>query len=435
MAIDMFNKKKIAELEVLTKSLQDAVEKKSYFGAGEQAKFLTEFYKYMPKLSMIDFTATSFDEYIRYYKENAIVYGLVWTTIAKSVSELSDYIELVNDKKEVVTNHWANGVLERPNDLDNKRAFIATWAVLRLLTGNSFISLDKTAGSKRQIKEMYNIPANQIDIVTGGSLSPIKGYNLKTAGSTEPKFDTEEIIFSRDSNPDITSLYGVSPLQAAANFVQIIENSMKRQNTALINGGVSRVVTPKPSEYGLNAQDVDKLDKEMNEKHSGNYTKTLTIPIEVHELSDTPADLTILESSRYAINVLCFVYGISVDTFLAQAKYSNAKEAKKAIYEQAAIPLTNLFLADINKGFGRVDAGFKSGGLKFVLNTDKIEVLRGSVTEMLNAYNLANASINDKRELLGLTAIEEDYANQPIVPLGVTFGNPDIIINENNTTV
>lgn len=434
--MDIFNKKKIEQLEVLTKSLQEEVEKKGYFGVEEQNKFLKAFYNYLPNVSLIDFSTTDFTSYINYYKTNAIVYGLVGTTISKAVGELSEYIELINEKEEVIKKHWALDVLNQPNDLENKRSFIVAWSILRMLTGNSFISIEKTLGSKREVKELYNIPANQIDIVTGGAAKPIAGFKLKVEAGMKATFLPEEVIFSREYNPDITSLYGLSPLQAAANYVQIIDKAMKRQNTALENGGVSRVITPVQNEYGTTPQDVDKLEKEMNKKHSGNYTKALTIPIDVHEISDTPADLSILESSKFAINALCFVYGVSVDSFLGQAKYENAREAKKAIYQQAAIPLVNLYLEDLMKGFGRVDESFKSGKLKFILNTDKVEILKNSTIDMINAYAQANASINDKRDLLGLPKIDKPYADEPIVPLGVTFGDPaNLDINENNTTI
>lgn len=432
--------KKTAELQKQVAELTQKIEKKGYYGTPtpeEQAKFLKQFYQYLPNINLVDFGATNFNDYIKYYKNNAIVYGVVGTTIAKAVGELFEYIELQDENDNVVENHWSINVLKSPNDLESGRAFITAWAILRMLTGNSLISLEKTLGSKREIREMYNIPANQFDIISKGAINPIEGFKLKTDAYMKPTLLPDDVIFSRDYNPDITTLFGLSPLQAAANFVQIIEKSMQRQNGALENGGVGRLITPQMygnGEYGsMTPIEKDKFEREANGKYNGNYTKMFAVPVDVHELGDTPADLAILDTSRFAINALCFVYGISVDVFLGQAKYNNAKEAKKATYQQAAIPLVNLFLEDVQKGFGKLDVSFKSGALKFILNTDKVEVLRDSVTEMVSAYTAANASINEKRDLLGLSRIEEPYADKPIVNLGVTFGDPyEIDISENN---
>jgi hypothetical protein len=33
-----------------------------------------------------------------------------------------------------------------------------------------------------------------------------------------------------------------------------------------------------------------------------------------------------------------------------------------------------------------------------------------------------NASVNEKRELMGFARVEQDYADQPMIPLGVSFG-------------
>lgn len=437
--MDIFGKK-TAELQRQLVELTQKMEKKGFFGAptpDQQAAFFKQFYQYLPNINLVDFGATNFDDYIKYYKNNAIVYGVVGTTISKAVGELFEYIELQDENENVVENHWAINVLKTPNDLESGRAFITAWAILRMLTGNSLISLEKTLGSKREVSQMYNIPANQFDIISKGAIKPIEGFKLKTDAYLKATLLPDDVIFSRDYNPDITTLFGLSPLQAAANFVQIIEKSMQRQNGALENGGVGRLITPQMygnGEYGTaTPADIDAFERATNGKHTGNYTKMLSVPVEVHELGDTPADLAILDTSRFAINALCFVYGISVDVFLGQAKYNNAKEAKKATYQQAAIPLVNLFLEDMQKCFGKLDTSFNSGKLKFILNTDKVEVLRDSVTEMVSAYTAANASINQKYDLLGLPQIDADYANKPMVPLGVTFGDPyELNINENN---
>ena len=158
--------------------------------------------------------------------------------------------------------------------------------------------------------------------------------------------------------------------------------------------------------------------------------------VEVTKVGSTPVELGILDGSKEAVTALCFAFGIPMDLYYGQSKYENAKEAKKSLYESAAIPLINVFCNDL-MNFVKYDESGKEikryAGMKLVLNTDKIEVLKSSTTEVLTNLNLMNASINEKREAMGYAEIEEDYANQPMFSLGTQFGPsymPDINENE-----
>jgi phage portal protein BeeE len=115
-----------------------------------------------------------------------------------------------------------------------------------------------------------------------------------------------------------------------------------------------------------------------------------------------------------------------VDLYYGQSKYENAKEAKKTIYEQNAIPMANEFADDLLHFLGLDKQGYR-----LEVNTDKIEVLRASRGEMLDDLTKMHATLNELREANGYALIEEDWANKPLMPMGVTYGNEfDIDITE-----
>ena len=144
------------------------------------------------------------------------------------------------------------------------------------------------------------------------------------------------------------------------------------------------------------------------------------MPIEVHQLGNTPVDLSILDSHKEAVTALCFVYRLPVDLYYGQAKYENAKEAKKTIYEQNAIPLANEFAEDLITFLMKKDRSL--AGWKLTVNTDRIDVLKEKSTDVLNNLNLAYCTLNERREAIGYEPIEADYANEPIIPMGMQFG-------------
>ena len=409
-----------------SKAADKQMELKGYLEASKEVnKFFEQQYRNV--LRLVDFGVVNKESYVKAYQNNAIIFGVV-KMISDSFSELSQYVEVLDSKDEVQLNHWALSLFERPNDMESGRAFAKAWAVNRLLHGEAFIYKDNGVGKfSGQVKGMYIMPSYNVDIVLGDKFQVIRGYKVKNypaAGNTHT-MDTKEVIFSREYNPTIETLRGLSPLQAAANMLQLVESADKRQNTSLVNGGVNTIVTPKPDSIGtLTPEEKEVFEQESNSK-GGGFNMFWKVPLEMHKVGDTAVDLAILETSKYAINALCFVYGLSIDLFLGQAKYNNTKEAKKGLYEQAAIPLFNQYLEDLN-----LRLGFEKG-MKFSLNTDKIEVLRKDATEMLNTLTLMNASINEKREFMGYEAVPDEYANKPMIPINYMFGDFTEDINEN----
>jgi hypothetical protein len=128
-------------------------------------------------------------------------------------------------------------------------------------------------------------------------------------------------------------------------------------------------------------------------------------------------DLSILDSHKEAVTALCFVFRLPVDLYYGQAKYENAKEAKKTIYEQNAIPLCNEFAEDLLRHLHLDDT------FTLKVNTDKIDVLKEKSSEVLDNLNKMHSTLNELREAYGYERIEEDWADKPLLPMGITFGN------------
>jgi HK97 family phage portal protein len=320
----------------------------------------------------------------------------------------------------VVEKHYSIDLLETPNDRENKRRFIKSWAINRLLTGDAFTYFEKGVGLKLGgFKAMYIMPSQKVDILKGGLTKPLAGYKIDDYPDMQNiKLDDTNVMMSFEPNPNPDTFYGLSPLRSAANYIQLLEAGLKRQNSSITNGGAANIITPKPDNYGsVTETQAQTAETELNANKNVNKNKFIKVPIEVHPLGDKPIDLGIIDSSKDAVTALCFVYNIPIDMYYGQAKYDNTKEAKKSVYEQAAIPLFNEFLQDYNKFLN-----LKKEGLAWKLNTDKIEVLREDINVTLDAYAKMNASVNEKRELMGFARVEQDYADQPMIPLGVSFG-------------
>ena len=406
--------------ERLQKQEKENLELKGYYSDNATNEYLNQIFKYINNsVSFINFDEVDRVKLMDYYRKNAVVFGIISTIIGKAVGELSEYVELVDKDNKVITDHWAVRLLDRPNDAFSRSKFFKAWLVNRAVTGDAFVYAEKGVGRDRgKVSGLYIIPSQEIiKIESKGIGMPISGYTLNDTALIESKLTPENTMRSFEYYPDSKNMFGLSPLATAAAYLQIIDNSLSRQNTSIKSGGVNNIISPEVNQYGgITEVQKENLKEDLNEKYNGNYNLPLSVPVRVQKLGDTPVDLAILDTSKYSINALCFVYGISVDLFLGQAKYENAKEAKKSIYEQAAIPFVKELLEDLNN-FLRIPEG------RFKLNTDKIEVLKDQ-KETLEAYGLANMSINERREYLGFERINKPYADEPMVQMGVSFGDP-----------
>ena len=420
--MDIFGRKELKDLKRKVIEL----EKKGYFGDNENNEYFKQLNSLMSNsIRLLDFSSVNRSQLVKMYWTNAQVRGVV-NLIASSVAELSDYAELLDSKDKVDTKHYSNSLFTRPNDRENRRRFIKSWAIYRLLSGDSFVYFEQGIGLKRgAFSSMYVMPSHKVEIQLGGLIAPIAGYKLEEKAGFSLELNPGNVMMSYEPNPKGDTFYGLSPLESAANYIQLLESGLKRQNSSIANGGVANIITPKPDNLGTVTQMVaDTIESDLNDVSNINKSKLVRAALEVHRLGDKPTDLGLLDTSKDAITALCFVYNIPIDLYYGQSKYENAKEAKKAVYEKAAIPLFKEFLDDFSQ-FLKLD----KEGLKWSINVDKIEVLNDNI-EMLGAYEKMNATLNEKRQLMGFPIINEKWADQPMVPMGISFGPAMFDIDE-----
>lgn len=353
------------------------------------------------------------------YATGGAVMGVV-NYIADNVGEVAQYIELQDKKGDYIENHWVLDLLRHPNDRFNLRRFATAWAINKLLFGDAWVYAPTAVGKNLgKVSEMYIIPSWRIETNSEGGLKPLGSIGL--VGTRKGEIKMDDLFESFDYNLDDTSFFGTSKVVASALYLDVMNKGMQRESQSLDNGGVANLITPKADDTGVVMPEyADNLESKMNSRKNFNKNLALRFPIEVHPLGNAPVDLSILETHKEGVTALCFVFKVPVDLYYGQAKYENAKEAKKTIYEQNAIPLANEFAEDLITFLMKKDKSL--AGYRLTVNTDRIEVLKDKASDVLNNLNLAYATLNERREAIGYEPIDEDYANKPIIPMGVMFG-------------
>lgn len=364
------------------------------------------------------------------YETNGPAFGII-NKIAKAVGEMFTFLELQqwkNGKWQDVEKHWLLDLLRHPNDRYNCKRFGEGWTINRLVYGDCTVYAPQGIGKDLGVgKEMYLIPGHRVGIEKGGYKAPMKGIKV-TGGKSPETIEPANFFMSFSYNLDDTSFYGTSPLVVAAIYLAVIDKGMARQDMSLKNGGPTAIVTPKPDNLGVMPVTADNLTDELNGKDIKGMIKALRVAIELHEIGKSPVDLGILASHKEAVTALCFVYDLPVDLYYGQSKYENAKEAKKSLYENNAIPLANEFAADLLAHF-KMD-----GEYRLTVNTDKISVLQDDPADVLDNLAKMHATLNELREAYGYEVIPAPWANQPIMSIGTMFGAEGVTDIDENAT-
>ena len=394
------------------------LEKKGFYDANnEENRYFAAIDSYLKGRKLAPVMTLSREAIKESYERSAAVMGVV-NYIAEAVGEVGQYLELQDATGKYIEKHWVLDLLRHPNDRYNLRRFLIAWYINKGLFGDVQVYAPPIIGKDLgKVKEMYVIPSWRVGTDSKGQMLPLSGIYLN---GTMVDIPSDQIFSSFDYNLDDTQFFGTSKIVAAASYLEVIDKGMRRESHALDNGGVANIITPKADESGILPENADNLENRFNSKKNVNKTLAIRFPIDVHSLGNAPADLSILETHKEAVTALCFVFKLPVDLYYGQAKYENAKEAKKTIYEQNAIPLVNEFAEDFLTYLMKKDTSLK--GYRFAVNTDKIDVLKEKATDVLQNMKLACCSLNEMREAIGFEEINEEYANKPMIPLGIQFG-------------
>ena len=391
----------------------------------------------------VDFGDFNRNDLYDIYRSSSAVFGII-DKIATAVSECAAYIELLDENDEAIDRHWILDLLAHPNDRYNRARFLYAWATNYDVFGDAFVYFDRNAvGSKiGQIRGMYIPAGNRVLIEKGGVRFPILGIGI-TGAANEAPIANDTYFQSFRYNLDDDTFFGFSPLVAAAYDATLLNKGKERLNTAIANGGVNAIITPARDKDGFVVPQVAaEVEKEVNSAKNANKTKFFRQAIDVHNIGSTPVDLSILDSGKEAVTALCFAYGIPMDLYYGQSKYENAKEAKKTLYENAALPRVRIFCEDFMdylrrnaKSLRLKDSDLR---LRLEVNTDKIDVLHEAPGDVLRDLNLMHASLNELREAYGYDRLEGaanpgGIYDKPMIPVGTLFGEDGMGLDINES--
>jgi len=282
------------------------------------------------------------------YEANVDVYSVIKkiTDTYKAVPVIVE--RKVGDEWELFENSTIQELMDNPNPgkgytWDDVEEMIATYL---LATGNSY--LVGQDGLTSRIDEVDVLPTNSISIISNNDFfMPNVNYQFKL-NSQVRGFESEEIEHVRFFNPLFNSVEdsfkGLSPIQVAARVVQVGNDRWDADANLLQNRGAIGMLTDK-SNRPMTPEESAKVQSSFDSRTTGthNYGKVKVTNKDLNyiQMAMSSTDLQILEKGVVNLRAICSVYGVDSALFNdpANQTYNNRKEAEKALYTNAIIPL------------------------------------------------------------------------------------------------
>lgn len=298
-----------------------------------------------------------------------------------------------------VDDHALLDLLAQPNPLMDWSDLIEALLGSYCLTGNAFLNGAGPDDPSRPPLELWPLRVDMTKIIVGDRDMPVAAYQYgKGEGQ---RIDAAHVLHLKTWNPE-DDYWGMSPIKAAATNVDWA-NAAERWNLALMqNGGQPAGAVMVETE--LTVPQRKELKQWVDEEYSGtaNVGRPLLLEggMDWKQLALTPQEAAWLEGQSHATRKIAHVLGYP-SVLLGDSSdktFSNYREARKALYEEAVLPRLDMLRNKLNTWlvprFG--------DDLMLAYDVDDIEALHEERDKEWGRIDASSElTLNEKREAKG----------------------------------
>lgn len=333
----------------------------------------------------------------------------------KMVAEAAAALPLIlQDNAQRYAEHPLLGLIRRPNPAQGRAELLEALYGQLLLTGNGYV--EAVGGIDGVPAELHVLRSDRMNVIPGADGWPI-GYEYSVAGRKH-RFDVSQgqpVVCHLKSFHPQDDHYGLSPLQAAAQAVDV-HNSASRWSKALLDNAArpsgAIVYRGAEGQGSLSTDQYDRLVSEMESHHQGarNAGRPMLLEggLDWKPMGFSPSDMEFQKTKESAAREIALAFGVPpmLLGIPGDATYANYQEANRAFYRLTVLPLA----ARVTAGVSEWLAGFTGEALELKPDLDQVPALAAERDAQWNRVATADfLTRTEKRAMLGLPA-EEDGA-------------------------
>ena len=342
------------------------------------------------------------------YQNNPIVYAI--TSITAKHGSKAPWVIKSKATDDIVKNTLLDEQLRSISD------FIQDLITQYLLTGNGFATFDKSAEdgvTPGKPSNLFILPTEETQIIIGENGRSIAGYRVDFLSNDE-EVTASDVLHIKTPNPDFDEdgdwLYGQSPFKPARIPIQTYNTSMDTGLFFLENKGSQKILFNENEEEELSPEAVDHLKQKLRLQAQG-AKNAANIPIidgklGVIDISAKAKEVLVLEQRMQAAKEICNVINFPVQLIgIDSSTYQNAKESKKALWENVIIPI----LCEVRTGLNKWLAPLFGKNIYIDFDLTHIDALQEDKLMRGKAIRefAGLVTINEARVMAGLKPMEE----------------------------
>ena len=299
--------------------------------------------------------------------------------------------------------------------------FVQDSLTFKMLTGNSFITFEygESTGLPTYI---YSLPPSEhIQINIRDDARGISSYDIDFAWTSAGSVPANEVVHLKNVQPDFdeadSNLFGQSPFRAARRSIQAYNESLDTGVWFLSNKGAQKMIV-NDSDDELSPEAADSLKAKFRAQSQGPQNAG-NIPIidgnlKAIDISSNAGEALVLEQRKQAALEIANVTNFPPSLLgLSDSTYQNAKEAKKAMWENVIMPE----LIEMREGLNKKVIPLFGDDLYLDFEVDHIDALQEDKLmrgKALQAY-AGVITNNEYREMAGIPLTKEAWGNDQYV--------------------
>ncbi len=334
----------------------------------------------------------------------------------KMIAEAAASLPLVlQDRVQRYADHPLLGLIQRPNPVQGRAELFEALYGQLLLSGNAYV---EAVGAEDGVPlELHVLRSDRMSVVPGADGWPV-AYEYSVNGR-KLRFDVSQghpVVCHLKSFHPQDDHYGLSPLQAAAQAVDV-HNSASRWSKALLDNAArpsgAIVYRGAEGQGSLSNDQYDRLVSEMESHHQGarNAGRPMLLEggLDWKPMGFSPSDMEFQKTKESAAREIALAFGVPpmLLGIPGDATYANYQEANRAFYRLTVLPLVTRVSASVADWL----SGFIPERLEMKPDLDQVAALAterdAQWSRVAAADFLSNA---EKRALLGLPALAAEEA-------------------------
>jgi len=310
-----------------------------------------------------------------------------------------------------------NRLLEEPNKVQRLNDIIREFATYYLITGNGYMYGLRRLGTNDVI-QIQVMPSHLVKILYGNWINPVRGYTLDAFidGVIQPDDVVHIKMFNPIYDAQGSQLYGLSPIQAAANLIQLSNYTTSVQLDNFANYGVRGILGGEGGNWDKSAVEmVKELWNSFKQNGSRGDIIVTGEPMRFTQVGLSPVDMQVIEQQKLTLRDLCMIYNVTPQLFgdSEHSTYNNIREARKAMITDAVLPVMERVKDALNRLLcAGTDYYIDYDMQAFVELSDDLNTM---VTALGQAWWLTP---NEKRVAMGRQPIDLPVMDEVLIPSG-----------------